>query len=242
MFGGISMADEEKILETEETEVAAAKPRKHKKAAIIWGTIIGILAVLGIGFGIWHGTVHFCGAICHTPMDSYVAGYNAEKGTMLINKHAVQQDKNGKDIKCLTCHPGDMATNIHQATAWVSGNYPYKEDTGQVGVRYGFASYDNSGITTNDGFCINDACHTIDQLEVVNNIEEYQKYQPHSIYMGMDECGNHMGQLDCGNCHRMHEPSVMYCTQCHEDAPVPAGWVAYDEDTDTRDVQRVEAQ
>lgn len=33
---------------------------------------------------------------------------------------------------------------------------------------------------------------------------------------------SHNGELDCGNCHHVHQPSVNYCAQCHPfDLDVP---------------------
>lgn len=236
LLEGDSMVDEEKVLGTEEIEDTAAaasegaapkKKRNRKKTLTIWGVIIGVIAVLGIGFTIWHNTPSFCGAICHTPMDSYVEGYNDEHSVHLIAKHAAVQTADGKDIVCITCHEPKIQEQVMEAVHWVSGNFEYNDQTRQLSQRRDYASYENSGVLDNDGFCINEGCHTLDQLELVNNI--YTDYPPHSIYMGMDSCSEDMSQLDCGSCHRMHEASVMYCTKCHEDAPVPGGWVSYEE-------------
>jgi hypothetical protein len=34
----------------------------------------------------------------------------------------------------------------------------------------------------------------------------------------------HYGEMDCRICHKMHEPSVDFCSECHEPAASGAGW------------------
>ena len=36
---------------------------------------------------------------------------------------------------------------------------------------------------------------------------------------------SHYGEMECRLCHKMHKPSELYCTQCHQ-VPMPDGWVA----------------
>ena len=35
---------------------------------------------------------------------------------------------------------------------------------------------------------------------------------------------HHYGELECYQCHRVHQSSEYFCTQCHIELKVPAGW------------------
>jgi len=35
---------------------------------------------------------------------------------------------------------------------------------------------------------------------------------------------NHYGELQCNQCHRAHQTSEYFCTQCHVELKVPTGW------------------
>ena len=47
------------------------KPQKRrKKPLVVIGTIVVVVALLGVGFFVWHNQPSFCNAICHVPMRS----------------------------------------------------------------------------------------------------------------------------------------------------------------------------
>ena len=37
------------------------------------------------------------------------------------------------------------------------------------------------------------------------------------------------GAVACTDCHRVDDTPVLTCTQCHDEAEVPEGWLSYDE-------------
>lgn len=57
------------------------KPRgKSRKWPIIAAVVAVVAAVAGGGFWVWHEQPSFCNAICHTPMDPYLAAFEQEPG------------------------------------------------------------------------------------------------------------------------------------------------------------------
>lgn len=106
---------------------AAAEPAaKKRKRLMVIGIVVVILAAVGIGFSVWHSQPTFCNAVCHTPMDSYVASYYNTDGTQLANVHM----KAGKN--CLSCHPGELGEQITEAGHWMSGDYAFDSASGQL--------------------------------------------------------------------------------------------------------------
>ena len=48
-------------------------------------------------------------------------------------------------------------------------------------------------------------CHG--EMEDVAKLTEQLKINPHK---------SHLVDIDCTECHKIHEPSVLYCNQCHD--------------------------
>ena len=72
-------------------ETMEPKPRKKRKGLVILGTIVVVVALAAVGMIAWHNQPSFCGAICHNPMDGYLATYSQEP-------HAAGFDKWGNDV------------------------------------------------------------------------------------------------------------------------------------------------
>jgi hypothetical protein len=47
---------------------------------------------------------------------------------------------------------------------------------------------------------------------------------PDGYALGRNPHASHWGPLDCGICHKMHEPSVDFCSKCHGAAAPGAAW------------------
>ena len=63
------------------------KPKRSKKKRIITAVgIVGVIAVLAVGFLVWHAQPSFCNAICHVPMDPFLPTYEATPGECAIDK------------------------------------------------------------------------------------------------------------------------------------------------------------
>lgn len=207
---------------SEEAKVNAAPKKKNKKLPIILGVVAVVLVCAGAGFWVWHEQPSFCAAICHTPMDEYLATYEQEKGAQGVDKWgnevadtssmiAVSHANMGSaSADCLTCHVPQMSEQITEGLEWVSGNYTYPLEERTLSDLTAAR-----GIEGNQ-FCMNDTCHTYGWEGLAERTADMER-NPHS---------SHLGELECSSCHKAHRASVNYCTQCHNDAEVPEGWLS----------------
>lgn len=85
---------------------------KKSKKPLIASIVVAVVVLAGIGFWTWHNTPGFCG-VCHTPMSTYVATYEAQPnaqatdkwGNDVTNSNAmlvVTHKEAG--VECLSCH------------------------------------------------------------------------------------------------------------------------------------------
>ena len=104
------------------------KPRgKSRKWPITVAVVAVVAAVAGGGFWVWHEQPSFCNAICHTPMDPYLAAFEQEPGVQGVDKwgntventdsmlavvHAVPKEEGGADANCLSCHKPTMSQQL----------------------------------------------------------------------------------------------------------------------------------
>ena len=227
------MDNEKNVVEGAET--AAPKPKKgKKKVGIIAGVVAAIIVVAGAGFWVWHETPGFCGAICHTPMDPYLATYEAEPGEASMDKWGNEVSDASAMIAathrvagetCLDCHESNLSLQIAEGISWVTGSYEVKanETYGVVAVERSVddlaEAFDKDGET----ICLNEACHTNDDGTPMTRddlaaltADEYGHRNPH-----VDQHGN----TTCSDCHKAHRASVNECSGCHADALIPDGWV-----------------
>lgn len=179
----------------ESTKGTAGAARKRT----IWlvSTAVVLIALIAGGL-VWHQSPSFCGAVCHTPMGTYVKGYHSGDATLLITKHA----EGAKGLKCLDCHEATVGQQVKEATSWVSGAYGTPLETRQIGTR---------------AFCLKSGCH--DDAKLVQATKDFggaKGYNPHDP---------RHGKLECYRCHTMHQKSVLACNQCHK-LQLPQGWVA----------------
>ncbi len=200
----------------------AGKKKRSKKTTII-AVVIAAVVALGGGFWFWHETPEFCVSICHTPMDKKYLdtlyanpyesavdkwGNHVEKAdAMLASKHGAM----GK--RCMACHVPAIQEQVTEAVEWVSGNY-YNPLSERDLARLVF--YRGAGETE---FCLNPGCHNITKTGLTDETANMAR-NPHSW---------HHTEYTCSDCHKAHRASVMVCTQCHEDAEVPDGWLTYEE-------------
>lgn len=196
---------------------------KPKKWPIVVGTIALVLVVAGMGFWVWHEQPGFCGAICHTPMDSYVETYEQDLGVLGVDKWgnavadtsgmlAVAHKAEGQT--CLSCHVPTLGEQMAEGASWVTGGYgfPLQEATLEdLTAARGMEP---------DSFCLNESCHNLTREDLANATSD-MKRNPHLSYHG---------DISCDSCHKAHRASVNYCTSCHADAETPAGWITAKED------------
>lgn len=223
--------------------MAPSKKRKtDRRWPIVAAVVAVVVAVAGGGFWVWHEQPSFCNAICHTPMDPYAAAFDQQLGTAGVDKwgnevsstssmlavvHAASKDEGGADANCLSCHKPTIAQQLTEVSEWSTGNMPLfaneayglvlgERDTEQLGEWLG---------QEGDAFCLNEACHNITRQDLVKKTARYGERNPHMAMHGQ--------QRDCGDCHKAHRASVNACSQCHEDAPIPDGWLTYDQAQET---------
>lgn len=186
------------------------KPKKgHKRGWITAGVVVAIIAVAGVGFWVWHEQPSFCNAICHSPMDYYVETYEENDPHKGITVHAEN------DVTCLKCHEATPWLQLQELAGWVSDNYPMTPDGTKLADGKEFAS---------EAFCAASGCHhelgdTYDEISA--NLWGFsgndEKYNPHISHQDLD--------LECGDCHGIHESNVLVCNECHN-LEMPEGWEA----------------
>lgn len=214
---------------------ATAEGNKRKgRWPIIAGVVAVILVAAGAGFWVWHEQPSFCGAICHTPMDNYLATYEAplsqpttdkwgnevaDSSSMLAAVHGASGDT------CMDCHVPTMSEQISEGGAWLTGNYEFP-----LIERSADELTEASGRDA-DELCLNEACHNLAREDLAQITADMGIYNPHDP---------HHTELACTTCHKAHRASVMYCTQCHAQAEVPEGWISAGESNELIGVKMAE--
>lgn len=227
------MADEEIKEQQPKRKLTWKKP--SKKTGIIAGVVAAVIVVAGAGFWVWHETPSFCGSICHTPMDPYLATYEAEPAegatdkygntidgsTMLAAVHRVDGE-----ATCLDCHKPTLSQQIGEGLSWVSGSHEAvaNETYGAVITERSTSQLTAALGKNYDDFRLNDACHELLDREGLAKMTSYMDKNFH------DQTNSPHGEIaECGDCHKAHTQSVVMCTQCHASMEVPEGWLTYRE-------------
>lgn len=204
-----------------------AKPKKKvKKLPIVLSIIAVVVVAGGAGMWVWHEQPSFCGAICHTPMASYVATFDAAPGAATTDKWgnevanansmlAVSHKEQGVD--CLGCHVPSIAEQVQEGVKWVTGDYVFPLEERDVD------DLTESRGAEGDAFCLNESCHHVSDTGAALATRDDLKA------LTADKTRNpHLAQhqtLACSDCHKAHRSSVVYCSTCHADVEVPEGWL-----------------
>lgn len=211
--------------------------RRSNRFYATLGIIVLVLAVSGGGFWVWHEQPSFCGAVCHTPMDPYLTVYEQEPNTQGVDKwgneventstmlavsHKVSKDAGGADATCLSCHKPTIAEQLSEVKGWTTGDMQlfHNEAYGLVTGERGTPELTAWLGAESDTFCLNGACHDVTRNDLVKLTADRGTYNAHRQVHGANECSD---------CHKAHRASVNMCTQCHEEASVPEGWLTYSE-------------
>ncbi len=168
-------------MSTNETGAQERGPKK-RKPLIIAAVVAVVVVIAGAGFFVWHEQPSFCAAICHTPMDRYLATYEAELGQPTTDKWGNEvADASGmlatvhraEGENCLACHVPTLGEQISEGANWVTGNYyfPLWERTTEelVAAR---------GLEDPDQFCLNEGCHNMTRDELVEKTSD-RAFNPH---------------------------------------------------------------
>lgn len=213
---------DEKSMQTTPGSSAAPK-RAAKKPAIIAAVVAVVLACAGAGLWVWHEQPSFCGTVCHTPMAEYVDTFNQVSGQAGTDKYgnevqdagsmmAVVHREAGED--CLSCHVPTIGEQVAEGMHWVTGDYVYPMNERSQ------ADLTEARGVDEDEFCLNGECHDVTTREELFEATADRELNPHETQHG---------EMACTDCHKAHRTSVLICAQCHDEAEVPEGWVAYDE-------------
>jgi len=100
-----------------------------------------------------------------------------------------------EDIDCLECHEPTIQQQVNELVAFVTNDYevPLKE------------------LKVPQEECL--ACHEHGSYDELVEATAYMERNPHD---------SHYGEMECRLCHKMHKPSVDYCSQCHEPLEIEA--------------------
>lgn len=179
-------------------------PRDRKKLYTTLGVVGIALVALVAGGTVWHAQPSFCGAICHTPMKSYVEGYDSGDTALLVSTHAKA------DVACLDCHEPTISQQLTEASHWMSGEYAFDQETGKLPTV-------GDELAT-EATCLQSDCHDMTREELAGETA--------GLALNPHELGEFHAQVPCSSCHTMHGTSVHYCTQCHSNsiADLPEGW------------------
>ena len=224
--------------ETVTTEPAPARKRP-RRVAIVVGAVVAVLVVAGAGFWVWHEQPSFCNAICHTPMDGYLETYEAEPGQAAVDKWgnevanasgmmaAVHRVEDGDT--CMSCHVPTLGEQVSEAGAWISGDYTLVENEasphGGVLIERGNADLTEARGVTADEFCLNEQCHDLTRAELT----ELTVPEPVVGGKARNVHSWQHGEDTCTDCHKAHRASVLTCSECHADMPIPEGWISVQE-------------
>ena len=210
-------------------EAAPKKKKKGKKGLVILLVIVAVLVVGGVGMWIWHEQPSFCNAICHTPMDPYWDTYDQELGAAGVDKWGNEVSDTSsmmvvahkaEGIACMDCHVPTLSEQITEAKEWISGNYTLIANPTYGGVLAETTLkklVQARGITA-DEFCMSKDCHDVsrgDEL-IALTADLSASRNPHNMPHG---------DLQCSDCHKAHRASINQCSSCHNDAPIPDGWL-----------------
>jgi hypothetical protein len=105
--------------------------------------------------------------------------------------------KHGKAaIRCQSCHPQTLDTGVHNVVEKAKGNEKLKR------------------LRVPKQVCLQ--CHAHQSYAELVERTAGGKRNPHK---------SHYGDIDCRICHKMHEPSIDYCSACHDPVSPDKGWV-----------------
>lgn len=226
-----TVAQDEHPEDAKDNAIKMPAPKKKRKLQLTLGIIVAVIVVAGAGFWVWHEQPSFCNVICHTPMDPYLPTYESPVDEEGIDKWgnsvsdasammaAVHRDQNNDT--CLSCHVPTLGEQISEGLNWISGNYEVLEtQTGMLVIPE--CTLEDlvaaRGIDP-DQFCLNESCHNMTRDDLKQATADFKR-NPHQ--------GQH-GDVSCSDCHKAHRASVNACTECHNDADLPEGWISYSE-------------
>jgi len=99
-------------------------------------------------------------------------------------------------IRCQTCHPQDLETGVHNIATSMEKDHRLRP------------------LRVSKKVCLQ--CHAHNNYEELVERTGNRERNPHK---------SHYGEIDCRICHKMHKPSVDYCSACHNPTAKGKGWI-----------------
>lgn len=90
------------------------------------------------------------------------------------------------EVECHGCHQDSLTTKAMEGVKYVTGNFEDPMKTRKF----------------SKDMCLK--CHDYKKVIAKTNFKESNPHQSHN------------GQLECNQCHKMHESSTVYCAKCHD--------------------------
>lgn len=175
---------------------STANPLRRRLCTRRW-IVVGVVAAALVAAGVGFWVWHEQPGFCNAICHTPMDPY--VEGYYSRDPALLSAVHEGADVTCMGCHKPTLSEQLAEGASWVAGGY---------GVPLEQRRFD-------DRFCLNKACHDTSREGLAVDTRGYA-YNPHEDYHGDD--------LACRDCHKVHEPSVNACTQCHADALVPDGW------------------
>ena len=202
------------------------KVGRFKRWQVTVSVCLVVFVAAGAGMMVWHEQPSFCGAICHASMDGYLPTYEADPSGSAVDKWGnevsdasammASTHRAYAGVTCLDCHRPTIAEQATEGINFVTGGYTAPLSERNLTNLTAYEDYDDE-----TQFCLNESCHNMTRQDLVKATAKYGERNPH---MAM-----HNQQRDCSECHKAHRASVNACSQCHDDAPIPSGWLTYDQ-------------
>ena len=227
------------VASEEKQSVPASARRPKKRWPIVAGVAAAVVIVAGAAFWTWHEQPSFCASICHIPMDPYYVTYEQGAGGVGYDKyyHTVESTQGmmaavhrDADVTCMGCHVPQLSEQIGEGIGWASGGYTVYDTDMQTTVlpQRTLADLTEARAIEDDAFCMNEQCHTAGTMPATR--DDLQEATASGA--GRNPHDRHHGDMSCDTCHKAHTQSINYCSDCHDDARTPDGWLTVDEAVD----------
>lgn len=122
---------------------------------------------------------------CHI-MKPYYESWSDKSLHLLANKHE------NEDIDCHECHKPNLVTQMNEGFLFITGRYQNPLEKREFTKDFCFDCHATGGSATS--------------WEETILATEYEESNPHD---------SHHGELECYICHNMHQPSNIFCADCH---------------------------
>ncbi len=173
------------------------------------------MAILGVGgydgtLKVFHDDPQLC-AMCHVIQPYYKSWLGSDfldyrhtlKGRTV--KESIVAGFDHKDVVCKDCHYAPPQQLVGELWNYFTGNYmnPLTErrfDTVE---------------------CVK--CHN-DNAQLIKLTANLELKYPNLPKPGWNPHASHFGEIDCRVCHRVHRPSVDFCSTCHGTTMTGPGW------------------